>query len=97
MLQDLAVARVGRELRARGGPLDFIHAEIGRAESSLILQVFGNDKLEVDKDVLRTWLLEGRLPDNWKSPERTIGLFTTASLGKRVKAAMESIRNPKSA
>ena len=95
VLEDLAVARVSRELRARGGPLDLIHAEIGRAESSLILQVFGGERSEVDKDVLRTWLVDGRLPDGWEPPERTIGLLTTVSLGRRIKAVMGSIRNPK--
>jgi len=96
VLGDLAADRVSRELVAVGGPLDPIHAEIGRAESTLILQVFGNDKLEVDKDVLRTWLIDGRLPDDWKSPERSIGILTSVSLGRRLKAAMSSIRNPKS-
>lgn len=97
VLRDLAVARVIRELRALGGPLDPIRAEIARAESALILQVFGGEKWEVDKGVLRTWLVDGRLPDGWKSPERTIGILSTASIGRRIKATMESIRNPKDA
>ena len=92
VLKDFAADRVIRESEAVGGPLDFIHAEIARAESALILQVFGDDNLQVDKGVLRTWLLEGRLPDSWKAPDRTIGFFTSASLGKRIAAAMEDIR-----
>lgn len=97
VLNDLAAARVSRESQARGGPLDFIHAEIGSAESALILQVFGDEKLEVEKDVLRDWFIDGRLPDSWKCPERMIGLLTSMSVTKRVKNAMASIRNPKSA
>ena len=93
-LNDLATVRVSRELRALGGPLDSIHAEIARAESALILQVFGDENLEVDKDVLRVWLMDGRLPDGWKSPERTIGVLTTVSVGRCIKRAMDSIRNP---
>jgi len=95
VLEDLAAVRVARESQALGGQLDFIHVQVGRAESALLLQVFGSEKLEVDKDVLRTWLIDGRLPDCWKSPERTIGIRTTVSFGRRIADAMESIRNPK--
>lgn len=94
VLKDFALARVSRELKAIGGPLDSIHAEIGRAESSLILQVFGGETGEVDKEVLRTWFIDGRLPDSYKIPEHVVGIFSTRSLGGRIAEAMKSIRNP---
>ena len=93
VLNDLAVFRVVRESQALGGPLSILHAEIARAESSLILQVFGNEKWEVDKDVLCPWLVDGRLPHRWRSPKRTIGIRTTASVGRRIANVMDYTRN----
>ncbi|KAF9652162.1 Cloroperoxidase, partial [Thelephora ganbajun] len=80
VLNDLAMARVIRESQAVGGPLSFPYAEIAKAESGLILQVLGDESLEVDKDVLCTWLVDGRLPDSWEPPKRRIGIRTTASV-----------------
>jgi hypothetical protein len=96
-LNDLAVARVVRELQAVSGPLDSLHAEIARAESGLILQVFGGENWEVDKDVLRAWLVDGHLSDRWKSPKRMVGIRTTASVGRRIADVMDSTRDPKHA
>jgi len=93
-LKDLAVARVIRESQAVGGQLGSIHAEIARAESGLILQVFGGDTLEVDKDVLCVWLVDGRLPGCWKSPKRRIGIRTTSSIRRRLSDIMDSTRDP---
>ena len=95
VLKDIATHRVNRESQAVGGPLDFIHAEIARAEFSLLLQVFGNDNMEVDKDLLRNWFVEGRLPDSWKAPEKTIGILTSVALTRRIAAAVKAIRNSK--
>ena len=95
VLEDLAVARVTRESQAVGGPLSSIHAEIARAESGLILQVFGGEDSQVDKGVLRAWFVDGCLSDCWKSPKRRIGIRTTSSVGRRIAAAMDSTRNPK--
>jgi len=92
-LEDLAVARVIREYQAVGGPLSSFHAEIARAESGLILQVFGGENHEVDKDILRAWLVDGRLPDYWEPPRRRIGIRTTWSIGRRIADVMNSIRN----
>lgn len=93
VLNDLAAARVIRESQAVGGPLGPLHAEIARAESGLILQVFGDEKLEVDKDILYAWLVDGRLPGCWKSPKRMIGIHTTASVGRQIANVVDSIRN----
>ena len=95
VLEDLAVARVKRESQAVGGPLSSLHAEIARAESGLILQVFGGENFCVDKDVLRTWLVDGRLSNCWNSPKKRIGIRSTSSVGRRIAAAMDSTRNPK--
>lgn len=95
VLEDLAVARVIRESQAVGGPLSSLHAEIARAESGLILQVFGGDNTQVDKGVLRAWLMDGRLPGYWKSPKRKIGICTTSFVGRRIADAMDSARDPK--
>ena len=95
VLSDLAFARVIRESQAVGGPLSPLHAEIARAESGLILQVFGGEKLEVGKDVLCAWLVGGRLSDCWEPPKRTIGIRTTVSVGRRIADVMDSIRNDK--
>ena len=95
VLEDLAVARVIRESQAVGGPLSSLHAEIARAESGLILQVFGGENSQVDKGVLRTWLVDGHLSGCWESPKRRIGIRTTSSVGRRIAASMDSTRNPK--
>jgi len=95
VLKDLAVARVIRESRAVSGPLGSLHAEIARAESGLILQVFGGGALEVDKDVLYIWLVDGRLPGRWKSPIGRIGIRTTSAIGRRLSNIMDSTRDPK--
>ena len=95
VLEDLAVARVIRESQAIGGPLSSLHAEIARAESGLLLQVFGGENSQVDKDVLRAWLVDGRLSGSWKSPNNRIGIRTTSSVGRRIADVMKSTRNPK--
>ena len=95
VLRDFAMARVIRESQAVGGPLSFIHAKIAKAESGLILQVFGGENHEVDKDVLRAWLMDGRLSSSLRSPKRRIGIRTTSSVRRRIADAMDSIRNPK--
>jgi hypothetical protein len=95
VLKDLAVARVIRERQAVGGPLSSLHAGIARGESGLILQVFGDQNQEVDKDVLRSWLIDGRLSGCWESSGRRIGIRTTSSMGKRIADVMNSTRNPK--
>jgi len=91
------VARVIRESQAVGGPLSSLHAEIARAESALIVQVFGGENSQVDKDILRIWLVDGRLSGCWESPKRRIGIRTTSSVGRRIAAIMNSTRNPKHA
>ena len=50
VLKDLAVFRVFRESQAVGGPLDPVHAEVARAEAALVLQVFGGENQQVDKE-----------------------------------------------
>ena len=93
VLSDITAVRVVRESQALGGPLTRLHAEISRAESGLILQVFGDEKWEADKDVLYAWLVDGRLPHRWRSLKRTIGIHTTASVGRRIANVMEYTRN----
>lgn len=95
VLKDLAVARVVRESQAVGGPLSPLHAEIARAESGLILQVFGGENSQVDKDVLRTWLVDGRLSGYWETPKKRIGIRTTSAVGRRIATVMDSTRNSK--
>ena len=95
-LNDLAVARVIRESQALGGPLSFLHAIIAKAESGLILQVFGGENCEVDKNVLRAWFVDGRLCDSLMPPKKRIGIHTTSSIRRRIANVMASIRNPKS-
>lgn len=95
VLKDLAATRVIREYQALGGPLSPLHAKIAKAESGLILQVFGGENREVDKGTLRAWLVDGRLPDCWKSPKRRIGIRTTSSVRRCIADVMDSIRNPK--
>ena len=97
VLKDLAVARVIRECQAVGGPLSSFHAKIARAECGLILQVFGSENHEVDKEVLRAWLVDGCLSGYWESPRRRTGICTTSSIGKRIADVMNSARNPKHA
>ena len=94
VLNDLAVFRVFRESQAVGGPLDPVHAEVARAEAALVLQVFGGENQQVDKDVLSTWLVDGRLPECWKPPKREIGLLTTMPVVRRIARTMDSIRHP---
>lgn len=94
-LKDFAVARVIRESQALGGPLSFLHAKIAKAESGLILQVFGGENYEVDKNVLHAWLVDGRLCDSWTPPKKRIGIHTTSSIKRHIADVMASIRNPK--
>lgn len=94
-MNDFAVARVIRESQALGGPLDCLHAKIAKAESALILQVFGGENCEVDKNVLRVWFVDGRLCDNWIPPKKRIGIYTTSSIRRQIANVMASIRNPK--
>lgn len=90
-LNDLAAARVLRESQA--GPIDALHAQIARAECAIILEVFGGEKMEIDKNLLSTWLTDGRFPDGWEPPKKSIGLFASLALERRIKTAMDAIRN----
>ena len=95
VLKDLAAARVIRESQAVGGPLSPIHAKIARAESALILQVFGGENSQIDKGTLRAWLVDGRLHGCWSPPKNRIGIRTTSSAGRRIADIMGSTRKLK--
>jgi hypothetical protein len=90
-LQDFARARILRESAIVGAPLDPLRAELARGETSLILEVLGNDTGRVAKDVLRGWLVDGKLPDGWKRPDKVVGLFRTVLMSRRVAGAMRDL------
>lgn len=91
-LRDFARARVLRESAIVGAPLDPLRAELARGETSLILEVLGNATGRVAKDVLRAWLVDGKLPDDWKRPEKVISLVRTVLMSRRVASAMRELK-----
>lgn len=94
-LEDVANIRVKREAESR--PLDGVHAEIARGEMAIAIGVLGgvnalNEGL--DMDVLRLWVQEERLPEDWK-PNHTQGLYKTYRMATVIRERMKAMKEGK--
>lgn len=72
--------------------LDPLHAEIARGEAALLMETFSDSNGDIPREWVKRWFEEERLPDGWAGPREQIGLFRTASIGKRVKAETEKLQ-----
>lgn len=89
-MHNFARARADRESRL-AHPLDSIHSEIGRGEAALTWLLMKDEQGEVPLARLEQWYGQERLPDNWKKPTTSIGLFDARSHSKQVKAEMAKL------
>jgi len=104
-LEDFAKARVKRDVAIRT-PLDKLHAEIARGECALTVKVLGSDgvsdkleqsdeagsELRVSKAFIDQWFVQERLPDGWRKPSQTIGLFRVTMKSREVARMMHALR-----
>lgn len=91
-LEDVANIRVKREA-ALPMPLRWWQAEIARGEMVVAIGALGGiegHKKGVDLEVLRLWVAQERLPNDWK-PDHTQGMFKTASVAKVIRDRMEAM------
>ncbi|KAF9224663.1 Cloroperoxidase [Gyrodon lividus] len=91
-LEDVANIRVKREAGCK--TLDGVHAEIARGEMAIAIGVLGGKdaaKNGLDLTVLRDWVTDGRLPDNWK-PDHTQGLYQTYKMTTVIRDNMAAMK-----
>jgi len=94
-LEDVANIRVKRE--AESLPLDGVHAEIARGEMAIAIGVLGGENAAtegLDMDVLRLWVQEECLPDEWK-PNHTQGLYKTYRMATVIRKRMKAMKEGK--
>ncbi|KAH0830121.1 Chloroperoxidase [Lanmaoa asiatica] len=92
-LEDVANIRVKRE-KTVSKPLRWWQAEIARGEMAVAIGVLGGmaaAKNGLDLQVLRLWVTQERLPDDWK-PDHTQGLRKTASMTKVIRDRMDAMK-----
>lgn len=89
-IHNFARARADRESHLVH-PLDSMHSEIGRGEAALTWLLMKDEQGEVPLERLEQWYGEERLPDNWKKPATSIGLFDARAHSMQVKAEMERL------
>lgn len=92
-LMDVANIRVKREAEL-DKPLRWWQAEIARSEMAIAIGVLGGkdaDKNGLDLEVLRLWVTQERLPDDWL-PDHTQGLYKTGLMAKVIRDRMEAMR-----
>jgi len=92
-LEDVANIREKRE-RALEKPLKWWQAEIARGEMAAAIGVLGGKdaaKNGLDLEVLRLWVRQERLPDDWK-PDHTQGLYQTGVMVKVIRDRMEAMK-----
>ena len=90
-VEDIARARVLRESQSR--MLDNLHAEIARGEMAIVVGLFSrknSGKQGIPVDMLRVWMSEERLPDDWK-PTHTQGLWQTIQASRQISDQMKRI------
>ncbi|KAF8581400.1 Cloroperoxidase [Ramaria rubella] len=88
--EDIATRRVERE--AVSGPVDALHAELGRAEFAMIMEIFGEGKnKEVVKSDMETFLKEERLPPGWK-PTHICHLWEAVARSGKLRNEMNELR-----
>jgi hypothetical protein len=91
-LEDVANIRVKREAECR--PLDGVHAEIARGEMAIAIGILGGKDAAtngLDLEVLRIWVENERLPDDWK-PDHTQGLYKTYKMATVVRDRMNAMK-----
>jgi len=91
-LEDIARVRVRREKEA--GPLNRLQARVARGEIAIAYSVFGTtvgEKTGIPADVMRGWIRDERLPDNWR-PTRLTGYSEMFNYGNKILELAEKIR-----
>lgn len=95
----IAKYRVEREQESKS-PLDVLHAELGRAEFAMVIQIFGKQDEQgqwyVDEGLVADFFTKQRLPIGWK-PTRVLRLNDAAQCSSEIRHEMEEIRNQKPA
>ncbi|KZT25016.1 Cloroperoxidase [Neolentinus lepideus HHB14362 ss-1] len=93
-LEDYAKIRVVREATLPPGKsLDAFHAEVSRGEAALSWLLMQDGKGEVSPERMNQWYGEEKLPEDWKKPERPLGLLTTRFTAAKVKNLMASTKH----
>jgi hypothetical protein len=90
-LEDFMKARVDREDQLEK-PLDDLHAQVGQGEAATAWLLMKDDTGKVPLDRLEQWWGEGRLPDSWTKPRRTIGLLEARLKADDVADGMRKLR-----
>lgn len=94
----IANYRVERELESKA-PLDPLHAELGRAEFAMIIQIFGKQDEQgqwyVDQSLVDDFFTNQRLPVGWK-PTRVLRLKDAAQCSSDIRHEMKEIRETRS-
>jgi hypothetical protein len=90
-MEHIALRRVFLERKCPG--LDSLHAELGRAEFALTMEIFGRgqDK-EVAKRDAENFMKEERFPDGWK-PSRVIHLRDAVHRSSLIRKRMAELRD----
>lgn len=88
--QEIAAHRVKRE--AESLPVDALHAELGRAEFAIVMEIFGKGMdRELDRAELEVFLKENRMPDGWV-PSHTTHLWEAVARSATIRQAMNEVR-----
>ncbi|KZT12576.1 Cloroperoxidase [Laetiporus sulphureus 93-53] len=106
-LSDFAKARAERDQQMQT-PLDALHAEIARGEAVLTMEVLGQhishkhaadvvhhmvtDEQGVPKTFIEQWFQEEKLPDGWRRPATSVGLFEVAMKSRWVEKEVRTLR-----
>jgi len=96
-MQDAASYRQARNAATAKQPSNF-HQAIMKGESAFIFETLGNKERKVDRDRLRLWFGEERLPDGWTGNvnETTTTLRKLNSLGNQINKIVTEISKDKS-
>lgn len=89
-VEELSKARIRRE-KEPGTSMDELRKEIARGEAALALNLFGGEDGKMPAEVMRTWWIGERLPEEWV-PSKEITLFSTAKIARQIRLTMNRLR-----
>lgn len=94
-LETFALWRNEREGRveAMGKKIPLGQRHVAAGELSLLLQVFGDNSLEISHAHFQAFVEEERLPDgsSWSPPTKPIGLLSTVRVSRKILTKMDSL------
>lgn len=89
-VEELSKARVRRE-KEPGTRMDELRKEIARGEAALALNLFGGEEGKMSAEVMKSWWIGERLPDDWV-PSKEVTLLSTAKIARQIRLAMNRLR-----